>query len=344
MSSARQPDDERTPDALGRIRRMVLTLAMLPVLAVAASLATGYICELCESLGVFTQIDDSGQTRIAFDAARLFEFTTSTAFVVAMLVIWRRFVLWTCGRKVWTSIIALVPFVQVCLGRPWWDAGCVTKEILRGGQEYVGIALWIWLVVWIWWGWERLRLSQMRSHSSLWSRRMDRITRTVVACIAVIPACVSVAFISFAVAEDLLDIDSDISVAIAYGVAACTCLVAWCLFWKRHVVWSKRVLLRTLLLWFACMPLPITAMPFTISQPGIVGTTFWNLPLLGWGIWMALTMWIWPLKRIEMATDIGTDGPCCLKCGYSLRGLSTTRCPECGEEPTLDVLWAGQTG
>ena len=52
---------------------------------------------------------------------------------------------------------------------------------------------------------------------------------------------------------------------------------------------------------------------------------------------MAVTIRIWPLRQ---AGEYGGDrSPRCLQCGYLLIGLSSTRCPECGSEPTLDELW-----
>ncbi len=341
MSTIEQSGPDRSHDALSRIRRMAITIAMLPALPIAAYLATEYVGELSEATGYFAHIGADGEPQTDIDGLRLLEFCTSAAFVLGLLFIWRRFVLWTAGRKVWTSIVALVPFVQVIVGRPWWDAGCVTEDVLRLGQEHIGIGLWIWLVIWIWWGCERLRLSRSQSNSGPWSKRMDRLTRTVVGCIAVIPVCFSIACIAYAVAEDLLNLSDNMDLVLAYGVSACTCLIAWWLFWRRHVVWSKRVVARTLLLWLVCMPVPIAIMPFMATDLGIVGVTFWNLPLIGWGVWIALTMRIWPLQTSSFH-DI-PDGPKCLKCGYSLRGLSNTKCPECGDEQTLDALWAGQS-
>ena len=50
----------------------------------------------------------------------------------------------------------------------------------------------------------------------------------------------------------------------------------------------------------------------------------------------ALTVTTGDLVRGE-----GASAPRCLKCGYLLIGLRSTRCPECGDEPTLDELWRG---
>ena len=66
------------------------------------------------------------------------------------------------------------------------------------------------------------------------------------------------------------------------------------------------------------------------------------LPVIGWGVWMAVTMSIWPRRRYGMRPE--DTPPRCLKCGYLLIGLRATRCPECGDEPTLDELWYTTTG
>ena len=52
---------------------------------------------------------------------------------------------------------------------------------------------------------------------------------------------------------------------------------------------------------------------------------------------MALTISLWPRRSEEGV--VGSAVPRCLKYGYPLIGLRATRCPECGDEPTLDQLW-----
>jgi hypothetical protein len=64
---------------------------------------------------------------------------------------------------------------------------------------------------------------------------------------------------------------------------------------------------------------------------------FATLPVIGWGLWMGVTVHLW--SRDGRGYVETSEGPRCLKCGYLLVGLRATRCPECGDERTLDELW-----
>ena len=90
-----------------------------------------------------------------------------------------------------------------------------------------------------------------------------------------------------------------------------------------------------------CLALPI-AMHFLFAGSGnnLRDVILAGLPVIGWGVWMAVTVYIWPLQ----VRSAGEMGPHCPSCGYLLKGLRATRCPECGTEPTLDELWAAETG
>jgi hypothetical protein len=65
-------------------------------------------------------------------------------------------------------------------------------------------------------------------------------------------------------------------------------------------------------------------------------------PVICWGLWMAGTVRFWPMRPEDIISQSLT--PRCRKCGYLLNGLTATRCPECGDEPTLDELWAATAG
>ena len=63
------------------------------------------------------------------------------------------------------------------------------------------------------------------------------------------------------------------------------------------------------------------------------------LPVVRWGLWTAVSVWMWPGSAFGSSES--AESVKCWKCGYLLTGLRSTRCPECGDEPTLDELWAG---
>ena len=62
-------------------------------------------------------------------------------------------------------------------------------------------------------------------------------------------------------------------------------------------------------------------------------------------LWILSTAWIWresDEERIKRVLAAGGPTVVCPDCGYDLRGLRATRCPECGAEHTLDELFAFQ--
>jgi hypothetical protein len=64
-------------------------------------------------------------------------------------------------------------------------------------------------------------------------------------------------------------------------------------------------------------------------------------------LWVVATIFIWresAAERTERLRASGRDGVVCPTCGYNLTGLTSTRCPECGTQFTLDELMAAQPG
>ncbi|MCH9035299.1 MAG: hypothetical protein IID42_12495 [Planctomycetes bacterium] len=86
-------------------------------------------------------------------------------FLVGFILVWRAVVLWTLGRKWLTALVGMIPFVQVVYGQPLWDAGCVSNDFLRIGQEQVSVGVWIWCSVWVWWIVEKRAMSEKERKS-----------------------------------------------------------------------------------------------------------------------------------------------------------------------------------
>jgi hypothetical protein len=61
-------------------------------------------------------------------------------------------------------------------------------------------------------------------------------------------------------------------------------------------------------------------------------------------LWVVATIFIWRESAGESAARLANTegGVVCPTCGYNLTGLKGTRCPECGNEFTLDQLLASQ--
>ncbi len=131
--------------------------------------------------------------------------------------------------------------------------------------------------------------------------------------------------------------------ATALGIVAVPACIIWCVIWRGAVLWSGATKLRTLGLAVICMGIPIVACYLLVDQ----GLGFWSdvsgaFPVIGWGVWMVVTLRSWPLATAAVPQFVGM--PSCLRCGYLLTGLTATRCPECGDEPTIDELWRANTG
>lgn len=64
-------------------------------------------------------------------------------------------------------------------------------------------------------------------------------------------------------------------------------------------------------------------------------------------LWLVATVVIWretTTERAQRLRGAARGGVACPTCGYNLTGLTTTRCPECGTQFTLDELLAQQGG
>jgi hypothetical protein len=229
--------------------------------------------------------------------------------------------------------------VQVIYAKPLWDAGCVLRELLRFGQEQFGIAVWIWILIWVWWAYERLTDSGGTTPSRPWRMRMNPRIRMVVASIGTLPFAAGVFFILVAVYENMLQVPSPFIGPACFLTTAIFAVAAWLLIWRKCVRWTGLVIGQTLLAAGLLIGVPsMMTVLYENTRSNPLQTILMALPPIGWGVWMALTMWLWPFT--VSGAEVGEASPKCLKCGYLLKGLTRTRCPECGDERTLDELWA----
>lgn len=305
-------------------RRLVYALALLPIVP-AVSFVGMYIIDECFGFG-------------PLEGFRWFHLLFSILWVVATIVIWKRLILWTLGRKWLTVLISTIPFVQVVYARPLWDAGCVSEEFLRVGQHEVGIAFWVWITVWIWWGWERLNMSDDTGKTELRGPRLSPPAQRLAASIGTIPFVFAAFLIILVALDDVFGLTDPAPAT--FALAALVAIVVWVLVWRRLVVWSAVVIRRTAAAALLCLGLPIALLSL-FWQPAseFVEVVLGCLPIIGWGVWMAVTIATWPVLHFGPAEP--DSAPRCLRCGYLLIGLRSTRCPECGDEPTLDELWRG---
>ena len=327
---------QRAYRADGVTRRLVYSLALVPIVP-AASVAGIVILE---------ETPWSGG-----DGLRYSQFAFSALVVLATILIWRKAVVWTLGRRWLTAMVSLIPFVQVAVNLPLWTIqvqGCFNldfgTEVLRTGQHQLGVGVWAWFLIWVWWGWEKVNMSGTNERIVAGIRAFPTAKR-LAAAIGMIPFLVGTLFIASEAARRVLPQsptggDSPIAGSLAFGVMLIAALAVWILIWRYVVDWSHSAWRRTLKAWAILVGLPWFALfVFSATSIPVADALAACATLVGWGLWMAWTIRIWPMKPEALAVD--PMGPRCMKCAYSLRGLRATRCPECGDEPTLDELWVG---
>ncbi|MCH2134395.1 MAG: hypothetical protein MK116_11655 [Phycisphaerales bacterium] len=122
--------------------------------------------------------------------------------------------------------------------------------------------------------------------------------------------------------------------------------VYWILLWRPIVNWTQRRIQGTIVATFLS---GIAGLLFGLFMWALTGQME---PAVGLGgmapavTFLLLTIWVWReteeerLERLDRAEGTPIE---CTGCGYDMRGLRTTSCPECGVSPTLHQLFAGQS-
>ena len=306
-------------------QRFVFALTLLPIVP-AVSIIGGTILE---------------QHSPASDNIRWIQALFSLLLMSALLLIWRTLILWTLGKTALTALVSMIPFIQIIWNQPLWKAGgCSDDEILRLGQHQLGSGMWVWIAVWVWWGMEKTMMARQQRALRGTARRGTWLV-PLGASIGIFPCVLGLFLIVGVFLESTLGISwSPAWCFWNYVFCGAFTLVAWCLIWRKRVEWSARTLSTTLAVWMVMVGFPIGGQ---FLATGILGTPIWTAtinaaPVIGWGLWLAWTIWYWPIREGGFAGLV--EGPRCLRCGYLLRGLKATRCPECGDEPTIDELWS----
>jgi len=309
-------------------RRLICTLALLPV-ALATAIA-----------GVFLV----NTTALSLNEDRWFQFVLSIVVVGGVIALWRFAVVWTIGRTGLTAIVATVPFAQVVFAQPLWNtSGCVAPILLVHGQHQISVGLWVWISIWVWWASERVVMKVYGDGSVRCMVEVTPLAKRILASIGILPFGLGLGLVIAIAWEDLFGAGrQEEAIAIAVGVV----VGIWCLVWRGAVAWSRRVVIWTIMSLIVWVGLPLAASALTLFVSG--GSAIPDDEILAWsaiagvGLWMGTTAYIWPLRGHAAS---GLQGPPrCLRCGYLLKGLRATRCPECGDEPTLDELWSGTSG
>lgn len=331
---ARQADDipSGSVKRAGPIaRRLVYALVLLPILPAMA--IAGVVCTR-EWVGLGS-----------FDEIRGLHLICPILWVVLSIVIWRGAIEWTLGRRWLTALIGMIPFAQVVYGQAIWDAGCINVELLRVGQHEIGIGVWIWLTIWVWWGLERTHMlwrGSARPDGDV-RQTLSPTARRIVASIGSVPFTFGVFLVFIVAMDDLTSLSEEHGWTWAYGLSSIVAVVTWSVIWGRAVAWSGRVWARTLIGAIVLLIIPSVAQVLVSHRSDDFAIVLVRvLPVIGWGLWMGGTVSLWPM-RVESG-GFRDAPPQCISCGYLLIGLRGTRCPECGDEPTLDELWRATAG
>ena len=171
---------------------------------------------------------------------------------------------------------------------------------------------------------------------------MTSTAKRILSAVGSIPVGVAVFWISFVAIDDFTHLGEGPAVSAAFASAAVVMIGFWLLVWGRMVRWSRAIIAFTGILVIVCFLLPIASQVYFAMRSELLSELLLLTPVIGWGAWMALTARYWPMEPEQL--DRALPYPLCLSCGYSLAGLRSSRCPECGDEPPLDELFWGNVG
>lgn len=125
--------------------------------------------------------------------------------------------------------------------------------------------------------------------------------------------------------------------------------VYWFLLWRASVQWTPRRVTATVVSFPAAVGAGLVAAVIFTAAVRSVGND-WSFGafiggVIGILLWLVSTVFLWretAAERASRLTGASKSAMTCPTCGYNLTGLSTSRCPECGSQFTLDELVALQ--
>lgn len=280
---------------------------------------------------------------------------------VAVWLIWRERLRWTGRRRAVWLLVSAILFVEPAIGKPLWKSqGCFNLFSDEATQQVslefiaIGLAGLVFASLISRWLAGR-RASSLDSHGS--TREMAVTTastttsRTVCALlvsIALHPLGLGVFVLTVAILDRFFGNVGSLGFLIApFATAFLVCAPIWARAWMGAFPFAQRV--RRRFLWFGVIALVGPLLVVIVADvAGVVsssrGELVGALPLFGWCAWIWATAWMVRQQRFGAeGREESATAPPCPSCGYLLAGLTSTRCPECGSEPTLDELWAAHS-
>lgn len=123
-------------------------------------------------------------------------------------------------------------------------------------------------------------------------------------------------------------------------------VICWLALWGSSVRWTRLRIRLTWSIFCACAVLMVLGYWICKgNESTTLAMTIQNAAALVPLAWCIALAFVWQETRKERVERLGsyhTDIVVCPICNYNLTGLREPRCPECGNEFTLDVLLSAQ--
>ena len=121
----------------------------------------------------------------------------------------------------------------------------------------------------------------------------------------------------------------------------------WVLLWKPIINWTPARIKGTVIATILALGTGVLFGGLLLISSGDVDVGIGLGGIAPLVSFLLFTIWVWREKEQERLERLSrSEGTLieCAGCGYDMRGLRTTSCPECGASPTLHQLMAGQGG
>ena len=175
---------------------------------------------------------------------------------------------------------------------------------------------------------------------------MPRLLSQILLAVLMFPLGFIVHIVAYGVVIEHFDYDWRVRAHVIAGTATWAFVgVYWYRIWRPSMPWNTRRMRATLIAVAVALLAAVLlgGLAWSVSDQfgALIGSV--TAPLA----WLAASIVAWRETDDERAKRLGTidaDAVVCPTCGYSLTGLSESRCPECGTQYTLSELLAAQPG
>jgi len=271
---------------------------------------------------------------------RQYACSLTVAFLAAVMpLLWRRYVnVNILGRlTIWLGLFGVVSYAANF--ESWIIYASSRGADVVAAESFGLLGTWLVIASLIWWPNRRI-VGKESPLQRVRTSAMSAATKRLVIGIglALLLPCF------WLIVENWLNRDlrfsSERSMVISVTLAVSIGVATWISIWRKSVAWNPPRVAMTIALaamWMATSTVPYMSSPTYTVKLLLDSSPFW----MG-GLWIIGTAWLWKSKsqRSSFVTEYpdGTLSPKCLHCGYSLRGLTEVRCPECGWSGTIDAV------